>query len=513
MNYALAVLQGVLGIICFTMPGMALLSQAGRRRLPAWPFAVILAASFILSSLLIAALQLISITLFPPAASRFVARMVTAVIFFYLCRTGWKQLATACRQMGPWERGALATVAAVVLVWLLLMPLSPYPSQLTLGLGDLPGYYRVVTNLVEGRGWTEDYFIGDYLGGGYAYIKAQPILVLVSTMLFQIFGTNWYAVNTYNILAAGLLLYLVGSFVCMGVGPTITDGKRILLFTVGVTLVPAQFVLFGLGVVSAPGALAFLTLTTFAITFLTPAALRRLIIGACLVFLTWVRPEASLLAVLWIMCYGVKWLWSQPWRRRLARPMILAACLLAPVLLWANLPTAMATIQSRFDGLWIFYLKFDAAQGGFAMMYNPWSDYNRRITRANFLEDGAKEAMGNPAIGREMRAHPVAFVQFLLSHLDENVPLMWQVVSFSTSEPRDLRLTAFKILLVSLLVLGIMEAQSRVTVLVIASFLLILPALNIAPTPRHFLTVSPIIIGLALRSGLQQYERWIHFRN
>lgn len=506
----MVVIQGLFGLVVLTMPGVALLSIASRWRLPQWPFAFTLAASFVLSSLLIAGLQTVSLTLLRPSVSRLAAWLFVLTMLFYVCRTGWKSAREAYRPVGIWERFSIAIVAAIVLLWLSLMPLSPYPSQISVGLGDPPGYYRAAANLVAGRGWAADYFVGDYVGSTLSYITAQPILVLITTLFFQIFGANGYSLYVYDAVAAGVLIYLLASLVCLTPKATVVDGRHILWLTAAISLAPTHFILFGLGIITAPGALAFLTATAFWISQVAPTASRYFIVAASAILLFWVRPEALLLAILLVAFCGVSTLLTIRQISQLARSTLLVGCLAASVALWVNLPTLVDVLPAAAKGLAVSYLKFDSVSGRFAPMYDPWWQLNRQLSRANFLDEGAVESIANASIGWELRAHPVSFLRYLLDRLPSTSLLFARAVSLPEIQSYGRffwlgEMTAL-VILGTLLVLAAIDSQSRPIVAAITGFLLLLPLLNLAADVRHVLIVSPVIVGLSLRSVLRQLK-------
>jgi hypothetical protein len=503
VNYLQVTVQGLIGLISLTLPGITLLWLAYKQRLLECPFALILAASYVLSSILLAGFQFLSLTLLNPMASRVVAWTLVLAMVFFTCRTGWKRLPEILRQADIWERRSIGVIVVIVLLWLLLIPLSPYPAQLTLGLGDFPAYYGAATNLVAGRGWTPDYFVGDFIGGSYLYVMTHPILVLITTLFFQVFGPNWYSLHIYAVIGAGILVYVLVSVVCLTSKTSASKGINILFLTFAISLVPTHFIFFGLGVHTAPSALAFLTLAAFRLTDFARASLRHLVTAVCVIFLFWVRPEASLLAVLVLTVNSVFSLWTSKRTRRLFRPTFLVGCLVTTVSIWAYLPSLMNAVPPKWKNMSVFYLKFDSAGERFVPMYTPWYKLNQRFNRASFADEGAIQKLANPSIGLKLREHPAAFLRYLADKFADTAIVFVRTITFPEMR-LSARIPALAILGV-LLLLASIEARTRSTMVVAVGFLLLLPVLNTNPAERHILTVSPTIIGLSLRPVFQKW--------
>ncbi len=508
MNYVLVIVQGLVGIICFTMPGLALLSSWRRRQIPALPGAFVLAASFVLSSILIAGWEFAALNFFDSAAARALTWLFVVAILLYTIFGGWKIGLSYCAPIELWERRAFALIIVIVIGWLLTMPLSPYPSQSWLQLGDPPNYYHVAANLVAGKGWQPNYFIGDYLNGALSYVAAQPILVLVTTFFFQIFGVNGYSLYVYDALAGGILIYMLAAFVCWRPSDEAISGKRIFFSTFGFACLPSFFILLGLGVVTAPGALAFATFTVIWIARGAPRGLRYLISVAAAVFLLWVRPEAALLAILLIVGCGVLNGFATARRSRAAQVICLLGFLIALVLFWANLPIIMDAVPASLQSLGIFFMRFDPGSEQFVQMYVPYWELNRKLSQVN-LGTVSFDAIKNSAIGLELYAHPAAFLGFLIVELGNTATVLVPALSF----PEDYALSPLLALAIlgALAALASMDAAHRLIVAVLVAFLLCLPLLNFGAGIRHYLMISPVLVALALRSVVQNWRRRVQY--
>ncbi len=411
MDYLLVCLQGLAGILVFVVPGLALLSRVMGRRLAEWPLALLLAASFVVSSLMIAGLEAVCVRYLSVAAARAVAWCVVLAAGAYCVALGRKHLASVIARLGRWERYSLVFLGAIFLFWILAMPLSPYPSHLYLRLGDPPVYYRAAANLAAGRGWAPDYFLADYPGGVVPYVASHPAPALVTTFLFRIFGANWYSLYVYDALAGSVLLWLAVGVV-RSAAPD-GGGRHVLFLTLGLALVPAHFLLFGLGVVTAPGALAFLTAVALVLAEGTGRGTRCLMVALSLVLMVLWRPDSAMLAVLLAVAYGLWWAAARLWATWPARVFLVAACAAAGVGLWLSIPAVFRALPPSWRTTSLFCLRYDARAAKFVETVTPWVELNRRLCRANLAGEDYFALAANPAIGGELRAHPLAALAYL----------------------------------------------------------------------------------------------------
>ncbi len=389
-------------------------------------------------------------------------------------------------------------------------------------LGDPPAYYCHARHLVAGKGWGADYFVADYRQGQASYIKGHPIPVLATTLGLQVFGRNIISFHVYNILAGGLLVLLLGWFACRGEGP-------VFVVTIIGALLPAHFSLLGLGVVMAPVALGFLVVGVLAVDDVLGRGMRRFLIGAALIYVVGLRPEGAVLGVALGVTLGVRAVLAATrgrWRIRLA---LALACAATVVVLWVAMPSLAGGLRPVWQDLALYYIRYDAASGRFVPLYEPFWEQNRQSCRANLLGQPAA-AMGNAAIGAEVRAHPAAF----LLYVAEKVPLAAQcfVRAISVAQFRLPWLDGLPSVIVLALVL-VIGGLDRATPLplrervgrgsgpamgstlplplpgreggwaiaaAMAAFAILLPLANPDPRVRHLLCISPIALALAFRA-------------
>ncbi len=504
MEHVAAIGQGVLGLLVLTVPGMILLLGLSRRRLPEWPFALVLAASFVLSCLVVAAWQAASLAVLGPAASRFAAWAFAAVLCLWLARTGGRAVAAAVRQLGAWERRSLAALGAILAFWLLAMPLSPYPGQITMELGDPPIYYRAASSLAAGRGWEAGYFEASWPGGRVSYVASHPAPALLATHFLQLFGTNWRSLEVCSAIAGVVLIYLAASLIWTA-RPSVPDGAHVLASVLAVGVIPAHFVLFGLGVVTAPSALAFLCCVACGTVVGVARSERRLLAGAALVLMLVWRPESSVLAALLLAVWAIRGLWERSGSRRAVRAAALAVAAGGLALLWWQLPPVMDRVTSKWQTLWVCHLRFDGASRRFVPMYEPWEEVSRATGRANFLGEGALDAVRNREIGREVQAHPLAFARYLLGELPSLAHVFVRAITVPQYGWAWLRGWPATVVAGALLALVWLSPGGRCIAAAIVAYFLAMAAIRHGADVRHMLTVSPAVVALAARFA---WVRW-----
>lgn len=498
MEHVAAIAQGALGLLAFTLPGLFCLLRARRAGAAAWPLPVLLGAAFVVSSLLVAAFEGLCLALLPPAAARVACWAGAAGVAAALWWSVRADFLAIVRGLGRWERRSLAALGALALFWLWAMPLSPYPSQVTMDLGDPPVYYRTAANLAAGRGWTPDYFAADYPRGEVSYVRTHPVPALATAFLFHLVGANAYSLQVYSIVAALLLLYLLGAIVRMGTGDR--DGPHVLLLTLGLAVVPSHFILFGLGVVTAPGALALAVAVALAFAEGGRRLARHAAMGLSLLLLVLLRPDSAMMAVL----LAVAWLVGQavagarvPRGLRLA---LAAACVAGGVLLWRGLPALLRAARPAWDSLGLYFLRYDAAAGRFVDTLGSWMEQSRRLCAANLTGESLFDSVGNAAIGSEVQAHPLAFA----AHLASWFPF------FARQAVNALTIAQYRLAwldgapavacVLALLALAARSRPGRLVAVAVLAYLLLMPAVNPGARVRHMLVVTPVILALALRT-------------
>ncbi|RJP23239.1 MAG: hypothetical protein C4520_06710 [Candidatus Abyssobacteria bacterium SURF_5] len=520
MDYVLVILQGLFGIFILIVPALELLALFSERKLPHWPAAFLFAGAFLVSSVFIAGLQMISLSLPSPFASRILAYLLLASI----AAIAWQTKVNAFRELiarfGVWERRSLMFLAIVTAFWLVSMPLSPYPSHLNVQLGDTPVYYHTAANLVSGKGWAADYFSADYVGGTLSYVEKHPILILITSYFFLIFGPNFYSLYVYNTIAAAILIYLIVSVACNMTDKSFRDGPHIFLLGAIVALLPAHFLLFGLGAITVPGGLAFLTLAASVLVQDIRRNLRILLVLTSLAFMFWSRPESALLALIVIGMAAMRFLFVHKLRSFHVRAGVAAACLFLAVLVWRILPNLLPALPDSLSNLSILYSRYHASSGIFLPVPHgsyvevegepllgdiKWWELSRLFCRLTLSGVGPKTLV-NPEIGDEIQAHPWAFFRMLLYNSGSSAFGFVHALGSAQSQFEWLRgFPSFGILAVFLVLMSLTPGGAFFAA-AIAIFLFVIPAFNYGIEIRHMLAVTPTALAFALRPFFKSWQ-------
>lgn len=496
--------QGVFLVIMLSLPGVAVLSAVNKGRLPGWPLALLLSGSCAISTVLLAVWELLASTMLSPAHGTLAAFAAAGLVLTYGVFRGFRLLWQTVRSCSTWEKRALGLLGIVVLFWIGTMPLSPYPSHFSLNLGDPVLYYRAAFTNIAGRGWEPDYYVGDYLGGAITYLSTHPIPTLVTSLLFRVFGVNPWALNIYSSLAGALLLYLLATVMCSVKGAHSLRGKGLFYCLLALLAVPAHFVFFGVGTVTCPGALLGLTILGLYLLPERSSAARAVALATCFLGMILMRPESAMFAVLLGACYACGGFLSMRRVTPIGKVIAVAAVLGLCAVAWVSLPRILAVHD--FKSLWINFIRYDTAEAGFKAVCEPWHDVNRIICRANFQGVDPHQLIVNPNVADELRAHPFAFLRFLMSHF----PRMSYHFLRAVTCPFGLFWTMYwriavpgAAVLSLLLAVAFFLGDHKMTALATALFIALLPLANMAAELRHLFVVSPLILALAVRGLLK----------
>jgi len=402
-----------------------------------------------------------------------------------------------------WGRISIKLIVVAYFVCLLFIPLSPYPAQEALGLGEPSAYYRIATNFAQGKGFLQDYFVTDSFSN-YFYIPQTPFLIFLMSLFLKIFGIGWYPLFVYTCLAGALLFFLFSSYVALPVGRGRPPGKALFLLTLVIMAMPVYFISVGLGIIVLPGALIFLFLAIISMEEdLFSKRLRYLMIGCCLLFLFFIRPEAKFAAVIFFAVYGLTELF-----RRIGRnaKLVLSAVLLSVAILsWFNLPLIFDTFFKGFRSASLFYNKYDQKEDRFSNMHGSLSMAHVKKTYENIIGRKDFDKLLNFDIGTEIRDHPRAFSKLAAdSYLRTSNILAYTFLSPQSFWQGLLETDlALLMIIISLIMCYLyMEKRYRSMVLIFFLYLATIRLLNSWVHIRHLLIISIPLFTLLSRSLL-----------
>jgi hypothetical protein len=359
--------QGALCLLLFTQPGLAALRILSRRRLPDWPPASLAASAFLLSSIILGAYQYLCIQLLPAGTIRIAAWAATTAVSGYFFYSEGKTMLQQVRRLilqRPYPVTAIILFGVFSLTVISLGPLPVYSPE----LGDTPFYYASAATLYSGKGWGGSYFNLDLLGGTLAYLQSHPLPVLITSLLFEIFSPNSYALNTYGSISACFVLWTVSGFVVEHA----RKGQSADVLTTAALLIlgaiPTVFVYFTYGGHTIPPALAFLILVTLGGKPRSSAKLWAQI--AAVVFMVFWRPDSALLAACYLGVNAFVALIKAPFLNLRSRAVLLLCCSSFAVWGgWQILAIAPTSLPTAFNSIGISYLKYSSTSSSFLPIY------------------------------------------------------------------------------------------------------------------------------------------------
>ena len=317
----------------------------------------------------------------------------------------------------------------------------------------------------------------------------------------------WKAIHRPATLTVMLGLFGVAALLLFGVlgevaagGPGERARSRALL-AMGFAVLPAHFVLAGLGCVTFLGALGFATCVALFVGCEGGLGRRLVLATVPLAFMALARPEAALLVVVLGVVVAVRvvvWLWAR--RPGVAASISVVALGLVAVVGWWKVPEMVRAAGERAPSLSFLHLAYDEKAGRFRALHEPPWELNRAFCRQN-LDRGAPRAEPcNPGVGVEIRAHPLAFAGWLLGRFRQTALYFVRAASVAQWEFRFLAGAPAIAIVGVLLGLAMFARGAAVFVVGAALFLLVVPAVNWMAHVRHVMLVSPVVLALCVRS-------------
>jgi hypothetical protein len=453
--------------------------------------AVQLAMAFVVSTLALSFALLIAYGFSAPSAARLIslAWLAGAIVLSWIDRASLAALGSA---LTAWEKAGWALTALMGVLWLALIPLSPYPAILTEGLGDRPSYYRLAANLVNGDGWLMDFYTGDYIGGALVYAKRMPIPVLATTHLFHLFGQNLFSLGVFATCAGGLMVILGASLVSHPAPHMRSSLTMLMVFAMALSIGSFQK-LIGLGAESVPGALALLSAAGFYMRREASAPLGVWAVSSSLLFALFYRPEVAIFGLLLVAGYPLaEHIFSDRFKTK-TRLGLAGTCLAMMTGAFLLMPTLLDRLPTELKNLSIFYVGYDETAKEFDLIYDHWSLINKDMARIAFSDDASPDMIINARVGEEIRAHPFAFTAFLIESTYKTLgktPGFLELRRFISHE------RIFIWMAMAVLLMLLIEARTRSVMLTCIAFLIIFPIFNINPAARLLLPAGAIMLTI-----------------
>ena len=397
------------------------------------------------------------------------------------------------------EKRGLLLCVFVTAIWLALLPLSPYPAQPLLGLGDAPAYYVAARNLARGLPMRHGHFTGDYIGGYLAYIKAQPLLVYACAQVIQLTGFSLTALHVLLLISGGLALCAAAE---LAVGER-QDCSRLPFVVAIFILLPGHFLLLGAGQLAAPAILAAVVFCAVALSERIPFFSRSLALAICGSAMMLSRPESAILAGSLFGCI----LFREIWRiSAMKKAVLLFALLMMSYISIAHLPHLSDWIGGPMENLGIFHLHFEPRYKQFTSAPLWWQN-NRSFCALAFTDSQPKSTPANTRILADICAHPSAFAAYCAQQLWSRSSFiiravlgpLWPPLSLSWSRAN----TISCFLWLTLLLCAAMACKHLPLIVGISLFMLTLPPLNPGVSDRHWMVATFLLVALAVRAALQ----------
>jgi hypothetical protein len=471
-----SLLQGLVIPVFLLITGFVLLKYILANEIYNLPFSLVIGFSVLMGSVSVSVVSL----LFQGFAFRGLLSLVFTGSLLILAANEFACLSTLFRNaysahLKPMQSFLFAALL-VYFVWLITVPLSPYPSLLSVGLGDMPAYCTAAINMLGGKGLTEDYFIADLFRGTYGYLTTSSSLpVLCLSFFYRIFGSN--------VMTGFILFAFMGAVAAYVLADFVRRHSSNLLWAVMVGMLlllrPLFFQCMGLGVVSNMAALSFaLAIAVYDAGFKNGRANSFLLLMPLACALA-IRPESAFFSALIMGTEAVRGYYHFR---------------LAPVLKWA-IPFSFlfvigsaarvvpALIPSCLSSLSILQVQFASDRNEFAYPFRPWCEYNHMLCR-RYLNGRPLESTGSPVIIEDAVRHPIEFGGYLIRQIQKANTKAGSLFFGIGSQVGTF---------VLLSVLIFLPDRLRWFAAAGVAYIVLLPCLNIAASDRHYFPVIMVL--------------------
>ncbi|MCX7935217.1 MAG: hypothetical protein N3A66_08175, partial [Planctomycetota bacterium] len=405
-------------------------------------------------------------------------------------------LAAALAEARPGEKRGLLICAVAAAIWLALLPLSPYPSQHNIGMGDAPAYYVAARNLARGLPLEHGVFTGDYMGGQLPYLRAQPLLVYAASLLMQLAGFSLTGLHVLLLLSGALALYAAAE---LAMGEK-RSAWSLPLATAIFVMLPGHFIFFGAGILAAPPLLAAICLYILTLAERLSARQRSLGAVVCVSVMLLSRPETAILATVFVACLLLRTIWRTLGTIKAIGALAIAA--LTVISLGESLPCHLpARICGPIENLSLFHMRFDPRLQQFRSA-DLWWQNHRAFCAVAFANSDTHAPRPGPQLFADICAHPGAFLAYSAHALwarsssiaramlgplwptGESRWFLWNTISFF------IWLTVF-----------LLAAPGHLHLVAsIGIFMLTMPVLNAGISDRHWIVATILLLALAARA-------------
>lgn len=422
MVYVDVLIQTIALLLCLTTPGYFLLSRfIGDTTWISLPPAMRFAWSWTVSSILIALVS----SLFFLLPKIYVQGIAWATLVFSLTIgiIGLRRIFAG--NFDKLEIYGIGIFFLILAVCIASYPLSPYPSQLSVGYGDPPSYYRVATNILNKHHPVLDFRIGDFPGENYLPPVLFPLLVLVTSFFLNFFQDSSYVLGLFCTISGALSVYFGFSLLRF---PGTNQARTLALWTVLIIFslyLNQNIIHIGLGALTLPTALYILVLSHIMLFPENITRSRQIAMGVLTGLAIIIsRPEGFLFFVVLIVS-SVLFLVVDSMRLVWKKGMILFTTYFLILALITGLGISIGKKVSPYHTLTLSYVKYSEKDKTFKFAYEAVSFVNHALIKESLGEKWDDEY--NPDIVEEIVAHPFQFLNYATKEISaslENEGLM-----------------------------------------------------------------------------------------
>jgi len=390
-------------------------------------------------------------------------------------------------------------IILLFLAWMFCIPKQSYLGMTSLGMGDIPEYYGLANNISSGRGFTTDYFIGDFWTGprfnsqdltnSPPTMARRPLIPYITSYFFYFFGQNHYIINVVASFLAALLPLSFYCFLYYHTKDTLSRQGDVFyqLFSLLVCLIPSHFILFAVGTITIFELLPLLILLLLLgiKQWKSPFSILIMALSAGLVTIS--RPEGLAVILIVFMIYLLYPILAAALQKRREKLLVPAVLILVGILVM-NSPLLFIRYGSS-SGLWYQTLNYKPQTKRFESIYPVWSAFNKEIALENFSDNPDIANILNKDVLSEIISHPVAFGKWILTEVSAKFTDFMSLYS-----TRNITLThILSTILIFMMTLSLLLRPVRKIMIFLFVFVVVYSLLTPALYGRHALLMSPLL--------------------
>jgi hypothetical protein len=421
----------VLTVFLLILPGYTLCQFLFSKLLQRWvlPFRIVIYVIFSLSIIF-----LYSFILGEISAPFFIKRILAFLLVFMsvlliIIKKLKNNKTDYIKNIGKFPFILFLYTTLLFVVWMFCIYHQPYPGILSEGTGDEPEYYVLAKNIYLGRGFTTDYFIGDFWTGPRHSISdvigsppnsgRRPLAPYIAGYFFYITGQNNYIIGIIAVTLTALLPLCFYSFLyhyTLNKNIVISNIRNVIYQLVAIItcLFPSIFSSCALGCVTSFEIIPFFVFVML-LSLKDWDSLDTIIISSICAGLTTIsRPEGNVLIFAAFLVFMLPPVIQVIFRKKKLKKLIIISAVISGIIIM-NIPVLFIQYGTT-SGLWLQTIIYDTDIKSFESSYYPWSQFNYAITKVNFSENPEFEKLLNPNLIRDIISHPIEFGSWVIGN-------------------------------------------------------------------------------------------------